>query len=622
MKHRNLLLALAALTLATGAFAQTNKTMNSDVRKAAQVKKAQADRKNSEDVNKQLHELVKDANMQNNQTTEKKESQGRRIRVKNTQTIETGTDGTRIRVKPSTSTTTSSQSDNDKTRRQAIRDYFDNNTSKDNAAALTRTAIQDKKLEPVIITSTGDAMVLQTREHDEPNNPVDAVYAIPDQSRIYPGAIIYANQDLANGRPTLVGLHPGTVTLTIDFDNGGETTKRGVINDASHVKTAIEEMIRECQNRGTTPPMNAAKKSTTYSSASKMALDLNVSADFLKASAKVNMETTSSETSLVEVQDYTEGYYTVYAQLESDKDLYFGDDVTKAQIENKIKNNGGAPLAMITSVTYGRRAYRFKEYKTKDFNFKGTQSGSGAGVKMESEEEISESSKYSNEWMYIKGGSSKLAKEIFTSGSIDEAIGKCVGEQIGLNNQGVMLTYESAFLASGRVCTTNGSVKYNETKYVKCPHSVSFEVNTDVTGVAGDNIKFKVMYDVIRVTGNMDSGYKYEIVRGKGKGEEAYLDYRDLKIDYKSRKTFTLPLADVEKDSRIARKDECYVWPRVFYTIRCKSSAASGDWHETENGYFDLTGIEKVRVELKGNHLKGGKGVYVHSNTTPKPLGH
>ena len=344
MKHRHLLLALAALTIATGAFAQT--TVNRRVTTETMKKVQEARKAQQASGNEQVQKAASEAVNQNTGTG------GRRIAVKkNTETKETGTEGTRIRVKPSTaasdaikkaneknSQTSSDQTaaQQDKTRRQAIRDYFDNNTSKDNAAALTRTAIQDKKLEPVIITSTGDAMVLQTREYNEPNNPVDAVYAIPDQSRIYPGAIIFANQDLANGRPTLVGLHPGTVTLTIDFDNGGETTKRGVINDASHVKTAIEEMIRECQNRGTTPPMNAAKKSTTYSSASKMALDLNVSADFLKASAKVNMETTSSETSLVEVQDYTEGYYTVYAQLESDKDLYFGDDVTKAQIENKM----------------------------------------------------------------------------------------------------------------------------------------------------------------------------------------------------------------------------------------------------------------------------------------------
>lgn len=520
-----------------------------------------------------------------------------------------------------TSSANQSATEQDKARREGIRNYFNNNNRNDNAAALTRTPIQDEKLEPVLITSTGDAMVLQTRERSSNDNPVDEVYAIPDQSRIYPGAIIYANGDLANGRPTLVGLHPGTVTLTIDFDNGGETTKRGVINDASHVKAAIEEMIRECENRGTTPPMNASKKSTTYSSASKMALDLNVSASFLKSSAKVSLETTSSETSLVEVQNYTEAYYTVYAQLESDKDLYFGDDVTADQIAQKV-NSENAPLAIITSVTYGRRAYRFKEYKTKDFDFKSSQSGEGAGVKAESAEEITESSKYSNEWMYIKGGGPSLAKEIFTSGNIDEAIGKCVGEQIGLKNQGIMLTYQSAFLASGRVCTTNGSVKYNETQYVKCPHSVSFEVNTDVTGVAGDCIKFKVMYDVIHVTGNMQDGYKYEIVRGKGKGEEAYLDFRDLKTDYKSRKTFTLPLADVEKDSRITRKDNCYVWPRVYYTIRCKSSAVHGDWHETEQGYYDLSGIDKVRVELRGSHLKGGRGVYVHSSSSPKPLGH
>lgn len=501
------------------------------------------------------------------------------------------------------------EDNSDQARRDAINNGFSGQVSRDNATALTRTPLADEALPSVIVNRNGEAFILEntTRKADVSG---EEMFAMPN-SGIYPGALVYADKDLADGKPTLVGLSYGKVTLYLDFDNGKQAYKEGVINDAAHVREAINELLR--QNGGTyAPPINLNAKKTTYSSTSKMALDLNVSAKFLGATANVDTKTSSTETSLVEVQDLTQAYYTVTAVQEPDKSKYFGDDITWAKIQEKINQNG--PIAMINSVTYGRRAYKFYEYKTSDFNFTGSQSGSYSSVSATAKEDITRSSKASKEWMYIKGGNSAMAKEILTGSEINAAAAGNL--EIGPNNQGVLLTYTASFLASGRHCTANTSATYNETSYIKCPHTVRWEIKNRANA-AGDCIKFKAMYNVIAVTGDATNGYSYRIIKGNGTGEAGYADYFENHYSNGTKKTRTMPTGDIEKKG--VKLENCYVYGPVYYTIR--SQTAKGQkFHEDEAGYFDVNG-GSVNVYMNGSALAGGKGVYIHSETSPRPIG-
>ena len=191
-------------------------------------------------------------------------------------------------ARPATGTTTN----DDKSRRDAINNGFSGQVSKDNATALTRTPLADEALPGVIVNRNGDAFILESTTKSA-NVSGEEMFAMPN-SGIYPGALVYADKDLADGKPTLVGLSYGKVTLYIDFDNGKQAYKEGVINDAAHVREAINELLR--QNGGNyAPPINLNAKKTTYSSTAKMALDLNVSASFLGATANVDTKTSSTE---------------------------------------------------------------------------------------------------------------------------------------------------------------------------------------------------------------------------------------------------------------------------------------------------------------------------------------
>ena len=504
-------------------------------------------------------------------------------------------------------------------RPKEFRDGFAKYASRDNAAALTQTPYQDKALPSVIVNDHGEAFIVEfNAEHDESTH--EDVFMMPTKTDLYPGALVWADEDLANGNPTPVGLAAGTVTLILNFDNGGESTRTGVINDLQHVTQAIREMLR--QNSGNyTPPMNTSLKMRTYSSASKMAFDLNVSANFLTSAAKVNLSTTSSESHLTEVADYTEGYYTVTAQIESDKSKHFGENVRWSAVEKLIEQNG--PIAMITSVTYGRRAYRFKEYKTSDFSFKGSQSGKGGGIKAEVGEEITKSSSTTNEWMYIKGGGASLAKDIYKGEvAIREAISNAVGTAIGPNNQGVPLTYETRFLASGRSCTIKSTTDYKETRYIKCPKTVAITVKNRAYEPAGENIKIKFMYNVICVTGNANSGYSYRILKGSGSGEDAYADYTEMKLTSDQLKTKSLPTNDVSKFFKVDLNN-CYIYGPLHYTIRSRPADVAGvKFQEDDSNYIDPIDTEdgSVYIYLNGT-VRDRKGVYIHSDSNPLPRG-
>ena len=83
---------------------------------------------------------------------------------------------------------------------------------------------------------------------------------------------------------------------------------------------------------------------------------------------------------------------------------------------------------------------------------------------------------------------------------------------------------------------------------------------------------------------------------------------------------YTLPHSDALKGVSGYTVDDLYVVGPVYYTIR-SHTAAGQNWHQDSNGYFDISG-GSLYVRMDGNALAGGKGVYIHSATDPKPIGY
>ncbi len=508
-------------------------------------------------------------------------------------------------------------------REQAVNSFLRKMASNESKQALLKTPANDEKLPKIIVNSQGEAFILKRVKKDFTSPDNEDLFA--SNTSIFPGAIVWADTDLADGRPTLVGLSYGTVDVEVDFNTGSKAYKRNVRNDKASVNDAIYSILGGVK-ASYEPPVSISSNETETSSLSQMSMKLGADVKYLQNKVGVDTKTTNSESKVIHVQDFTQKYYTVSITPYADNELYkyFGSDVTEASLRAKI---GNKPVAVINSVSYGRRIYYFEEYKTSDFSFSGSEKASmkigGFEANAASSQDITKNSKSSKKWMFIDGGSQKPAQEVMNGKSAKKALAAEGTLTIGPGNQGIPISFTAQFLASRRNIAAKATGTYYETSYVKCPKTVRWEIKNKAN-TAGDCIKFKAMYNVICVTGNAKDGYSYEVIEGKGSGDESFADYIENKYSNNTQKTRTMPTSDIEKyklkSGKKVKMANCYVLGPCYYTIRSKTADVAGvKWHQDEDGWFDVTG-GSVKVSMQGSALAGGKGVYVHSSSSPNPI--
>lgn len=512
---------------------------------------------------------------------------------------------------------TSGQYSTSGTREEQVNKFLAGLAASENVSALTRTPLGDEDMPGIIVNGNGEAFILTQRTVDI-KDAGDSEIPTADEN-IFPGAIVYADNNLADGHPTLVGLSYGTVDLTISFDTGGQTTIRDVPNDKGTINDTRYEFLRGLKD-SYAAPVTASVSEDSYTSTSKICYTLGVDANYLKNSVKVNTSTTNEESKIVKIADFTQKFYTISISPYDDQNLYkyFGN-VTVSQLAEKLN---GRPIAVISSVTYGRRIYDIQEYYSSDFKFTGDESVDvkvgGFGAKAKSTQDITQHSEGRNHRLQILGGSQKPAQDVMRGKTALEALAEEGALALGPANQGVPLSFTAQFLASRKYLTSQATGSYTETSYVKCPKSVRVKVKNTASTVP-DGIKFRLFYNVIVVTGNARNGYSYFTIKGNGTGPGEFKDSFDHKYSNNTIDEYSLPHKDVLKGYSGITLDQCYVLGPVYYTIR-SHTAAGQDWKQRSDGWFDISG-GSLYVRMYGSALAGGKGVLIHSDTTPKPIG-
>lgn len=494
-----------------------------------------------------------------------------------------------------TSSENQSAAEQDRARREAINKGFSSKIKEDNAKALTISVGGDENL-PAYIEVGSRALEL-VREKVSVNSQSEQIFAA-NYENIYPGAIVFADQSLADGDPTLA-FDGGTVDLRVNF-NTGNKSHTGVLNNAHAINDEIGKILEEAKY---SPSPNLQYKSYYSSSLSEMAIGMKVNANFLSVNAKVDMSTSKSESHVFETQDYTQEYYTVsITQHPTDQSLYFADNVTWEQIQNTIRDHNNAPLAIITSVTYGRRAYKFYDYNTKDFKFKGSEEVQAYGQTLSSTQDIAEKSETKNVWMYLSGGDTESSGAILRGDEINTAISSKLKFNVN-TNQGVPLYYTVRFIASGRTATVSTTGNYYKTSYRELPGAVEYTFRNNCTHVAGAGLKMRLDYKVFRFDSN---GKKEYVPQGKGV-EDGYSRYTEHGIGFGNKKTGLLDLHPGE-----------YIEGPLRLQIRCKTTS-SGKWHNDvvcrvvpTNGVID--------VDVHGAIRPGGDAAYIYSKSKTHPV--
>ena len=608
---RHLIFALAALTLATGAFAQTTN---------------QAVRKRVQNLTTEQKEALRKAATENRKTTT------------TTTTIENGT-----AARPATSTTTTNQATGTASRPSTsntnhtaeLKNYLESSEyrSKETAKALITATSESLKDLPKIIVNSEGAFVLNNKKRDNTDQSGDAAFFGADESVVYPGSLVYVNQKLADGDPVPCSFSPGKVRLTIDKNVPGGNSYADVINDYSHVHQQIVNWVTKI---GSTDASYTASGSTSYySDASHMAADMKVSASFLKSSAKVDMSTETNELKIIAVENFCQNFYTVYASaINNDPTSLIGSGTSASTIKSRVNTNG--PIGIISSVTYGRRAYRFREFHSKDFTFKGDESldvkVGGSSGSVASTQNVTNSQKTSKFWAFVQSGN-HTDKEIFNNndannGNSDfmQAVNK--SSHYSAYNIGVPRNFTVRFIGNNNPAKRVVTDVYYETEYQPCPKTVTFELHKHANQVAGSTICYWANYKVIHVTKSRDRNgntkYDYELwtsprTKDAGDADKGYVDYFKHKFSQgEGNKTRMIPTDDCPDN------ENCYIYGEIKWRLTGNRSSGKG-WSDWEEGKLPVSAIpadpsgsgKRAIIHIAGSNY-AGKSPYIRSDSTGK----
>ena len=502
--------------------------------------------------------------------------------------------------------------------------------NKEKAKALVECTSEALQALPEIIVNSEGAFKLEKKERKNTINSEDFFGA--DPGVVFPGNLVYVNTRLADGDPVPCNFAPGKVRLTINKSVPGGQSYADVINDYSHVH---QQIVNWLQKIGTTDASYDAEGTTSYySSASHMATDLKVSASYLKNNAKVDMSTSTDELKIIAVENFSQKFYTVSASaINNDQTSLFGSDVKAATIRSGVNSNG--PIGIISSVSYGRRAYRFREYHSKDFTFKGDESLSvnvgGASGSLASTQNVTNSNKTSKFWAFVQSGNSD-DKEIFYNNDANNGNSdfmKTVNKTISYSssNIGVPRNFTVRFIGNNDVAKRSSTDHYYDTEYIPCPKQIRIEIHKDASQVAQTSIQYKLLYKVIHVTKSKnregETVYKYQIWDTPHNGKYAkdtdtgYADYTRKNFSQgEERITRTIPSEDLEDH------ENCYIYDVLSW--RLEGNHSSGQkWSKWDGGKLsvaslpdDPSGIGKRIYVYIGGSNYAGKNPYILSKST------
>ena len=539
MKHKLLLALIAALTIVSGAFAQTTVQRRGTVQQRGTVTERQ-------------REAVKKA------------AQDR------------GTVMKAINQSSSNQSSSSDQSaaEKDKARRKAINDYLLNEMFK---LENPKNLIRDIKGSSLPQTVVEGGVLYELREISHNVDEKDGDIFTEDNNAFYPGHLLVADKNLANGNPIPVaGLGTGKVDISLDIDTGGN---KFVMEDVpmtfGEVQKAVQTLVRQMYNsNGYKQPARLKSITGDYSSKEEIAIkagcDLKFAAQFSSS-----VSTNQSHTTITHLDDLSQVYYNVVVTpADNDYSNLFGPDVTVDDVKNAVKRYNGAPFVFISQVSYGRRLYKFSEYNSSDFKLDASVSASYSGASFTSTSNITRNSTASNVTVYIRGGDPSLGSGLIQDKATVASVlakydnnGSNSALTMNQANQGISMSYKTTYLGSQQTCQRSTTGNYKTAEYRKCVNSLYFKVHAKVDhrgNPAVARVKPKFYYKTLKIDPNT------------GKILQRGIEHSPIEPEMKCYTTWTRTV-ELEPNEYIDGNIKCSV--RTKY---------SGDWSQSiGDNYID-----------------------------------
>ena len=486
----------------------------------------------------------------------------------------------------------------DDSRRKEISDFLKRLKEFERLDSINMTPRQTVADNYILLSKT-QALALQNKEY---NIGQDQKEFMPiDMDDIYPGRIIYANADMVIGKPSDAidkTLGSGKVTVSINFmgGNGDSLFEHNVVASEEGIKGAISRILQRAFNSGSLPPANADTDTIVSNSKEKISVDAGCSVDYLGANCKVDITTTKNQETFYQVEYFKQGFYTVSVTPEGyDPVNYFGKKVTADYLVGitKVRRRDlYKPLAVITSVTYGRVGYNTKTFEAWSFNLKADESGGYKKVfTAMSKQDIERSSASAHHYARVWGGSASTAGSAISAGISTESGGKdedrridaaftkemSKNMEVSFKNQGIPISYKVTFLSSAEPLAAFLTGKFVESEYVPLVNRLHLKLKNDATILLGSKcIKIYVLYDYIKLDANgrkVDEGFK-----------QWTYEWRD----------------NSTKETTIELDDYCFIKDNEVKIVLQRRRTAVNDYAFSSQGYMNVAGGD-LNIKIVGS---------------------
>lgn len=327
----------------------------------------------------------------------------------------------------------------------------------------------------------GNAVIICTKNFKKLDKKMDKISVLkPSAGIIYPGSIILADRNLAEGIPTPITLKKSPLTLSVDLPGLTNNGKRTIIEPKnSTVQAAINEILEEWnKNPAAQGYINAAQSvyevERAYSS-EQLALSLGFRLDwadnFVSAAVKVN---TSSEKDIT-FAFFQQVFYSITMDSPEKPSDIFDPTVTLAELS--AVTNSSKPPAYIRSVDYGR-TIMIRMETTLQKTSVDLEAALRYAVDPTTKINADLQFKYDNVLknsvftVYTVGGNAETSSQLVVGGADLTGLQRAIQKDARYrrDNPGVPLSYTVAFLKDNQKAIVNSSSSYVETQCMQYPN--------------------------------------------------------------------------------------------------------------------------------------------------------
>jgi thiol-activated cytolysin len=376
----------------------------------------------------------------------------------------------------------------------------------------------------------GKGIIICSQKKQSLNTDLSSVTILsPTTGVIYPGALLRANRNLAEGTPDAISLPRGPIQLSLDLPNLGDKGTVTVANPTnSSIQSAIQGIVavwfKDARNGSGQASRQSYEVKKAFSS-EQVALQLGFSAKWDKSNnLKLDAGFKHDGSSSTSVMLYKQVYYTASIDPPTDPAAVFAPSVTLADAKNRFNAQG--PAAYVKSVDFGRLLMIRMDTSSSETEadlsaaMKYAVSGGKATIKADLKAKYESIVSNSTFTVISLGGNAEAVTSVMEGGTQAEAnLLKVIqgSATFNRNNPAYPIAYTVNFLKDNRHATMAFSTNYTEWDCKEYPSGFvklvqngayvgKFEVTWQETDPTGKT-RVKKSWG----SGNQSAGYTYTL---------------------------------------------------------------------------------------------------------------